>query len=189
MSTVVFEGTGDNVLRIGVGHLSGSPLPGERGNVVLAAHRDTFFRPLRNIHNRDAIDVVTLGGTRHYSVDSTAIVTPDYTKVLAPTAGAVLTLITCYPFDWFGHAPKRFIVRAHELRDPASPGRPTSSRKSQTPAEESSVMASVDHQHQLHMRQLPMRHRHHIRRLAQDSGAIPVAARIASSIGQDGTGR
>jgi sortase A len=117
MSTVVFEGTGDGVLRIGVGHLAGSPLPGERGNVVLAAHRDTFFRPLRDIRKQDVIDVVTPNGMRRYRVDSTTIVTPDHTEVLGPAPGATLTLVTCYPFDWFGHAPKRFIVRAHEYHD------------------------------------------------------------------------
>jgi sortase A len=119
MSTVVFEGTGDDVLRIGVGHLPGSPLPGDHGNVVLAGHRDTFFRALRNIHEHDAIDVVTPAGTRRYRVDSTAIVAPDHTEVLNATPGAVLTLITCYPFEWFGHAPKRFIVRAREDEHPA----------------------------------------------------------------------
>jgi len=145
LSTVVFEGTGDNVLRIGVGHLSGSPLPGEHGNVVLAAHRDTFFRPLRNIHNHDAIDVVTPNGTRRYRVDSTEIVTPDHVEVLAPTSGAVLTLVTCYPFDWFGHAPKRFIVRAHQLDDRSGSTERAAGRAAQTPAQQSDLMAIVDH--------------------------------------------
>ncbi len=117
MSTVVFEGTGDDVLRIGVGHMAGSPLPGEQGNVVLAAHRDTYFRPLRNIQNRDRIDVVTPSGTRRYRVESMMIVSPEHTEVLAQGPGTTLTLVTCYPFSWFGHAPKRFIVRAEEVRD------------------------------------------------------------------------
>ena len=110
LSTVIFEGTDGGVLRDGAGHLSGSALPGEKGNVVLAAHRDSFFQPLRYIQMRDAIDVVTPEGTRHYKVKSTAIVTPDRAEVMAPTRDSELTLITCYPFDWFGHAPKRFIV-------------------------------------------------------------------------------
>ncbi len=145
VSTIVFEGTGDKVLSIGVGHLSGTALPGEQGNVVLAAHRDTFFRPLRNIHNLDTIDIVTPSGTRRYSVDSTAIVRPDHTEVLGPTTGAVLTLVTCYPFDWFGHAPQRFIVRAHELRGTTPSVEPAPAIRTQTPAEESEVMASVEH--------------------------------------------
>jgi sortase A len=112
VSTIVFEGTGDNVLSIGVGHMSGTALPGEPGNVVLAAHRDTFFHSLQSIHRDDRIVMVTPSGTRRYSVDSTAIVSPNYIEVLAPTRDAALTLVTCYPFEWFGHAPKRFIVRA-----------------------------------------------------------------------------
>jgi sortase A len=120
VSTVVFEGTDDGVLRDGVGHLAGSPLPGEAGNVVLAAHRDTFFRPLRYIRPHDTIAIVTPGGTKDYRVDSITIVTPDHTEVLNPTRDRELTLITCYPFDWFGPAPKRFIVRAREMPEPAA---------------------------------------------------------------------
>lgn len=148
MSTVVFEGTGDNVLRIGVGHLSSSPMPGETGNVVLAAHRDSYFRALRNIRKQDVIDVVTPSGTRQYRVDSTSIVTPDRVDVLAPTPAATLTLVTCYPFDWFGHAPKRFIVRAHELSAESNKERVTSEiapqPKLQTAAQISMVMKAVD---------------------------------------------
>jgi sortase A len=154
MSTVVFEGTVDDVLRVGVGHLSGSPLPGERGNVVLAAHRDTFFRPLRNIHNKDTIVVITPSGTRRYSVYSMAIVTPDRIEMLGPTPGAVLTLVTCYPFDWFGHAPKRFVVRAREL-DPTELQGTRGAMRAQTSSEESEVMAGVDHQPRVHS---PMAH-------------------------------
>jgi sortase A len=149
MSTVVFEGTGDGVLRIGVGHLAGSPLPGERGNVVLAAHRDTFFRPLRDIRKQDVIDVVTPNGMRRYRVDSTTIVTPDHTEVLGPVPGATLTLVTCYPFDWFGHAPKRFIVRAHEFKDRevTSESRvpPPKPQLPPTHAEAAEVMRNVDY--------------------------------------------
>jgi len=120
ISTVIFEGTDEDVLRIGAGHMPGSPLPGESGNVVVAAHRDTFFRPLRNIHTNDDIAIVTSGGTRRYRVDSIEIVTPDRTDVLGKTQISELTLVTCYPFEWFGHAPKRFIVRAHELESGAA---------------------------------------------------------------------
>jgi sortase A len=144
ISTVVFEGTNDNVLRIGVGHLAGSPLPGEQGNVVLAAHRDSYFRALRNIRKQDVIDVVTPSGTKQYRVDSLAIVTPDHTEVLGPTPGATLTLVTCYPFDWFGHAPKRFIVRAHELDGSRVTSQIAPPAKLQTVAEVSAVMKTVD---------------------------------------------
>lgn len=114
LSAVVFQGTDNNVLDRGVGHLDGSALPGQPGNVVLAAHRDTFFRSLRNIHTGDTVDVTTPYGSRTYTVDSTTVVDPTQTSVMAPTRTPTLTLITCYPFYFVGHAPKRFIVRARD---------------------------------------------------------------------------
>ncbi len=115
LSAVVFQGTTASVLDHGVGHLDGSPLPGQNGNVVLAAHRDTFFRSLRNIHEGDDVTVETQYGTRTYKVASTEIVPPTDVSVLDPTLRPALTLITCYPFYYVGHAPKRFIVRAFEI--------------------------------------------------------------------------
>jgi LPXTG-site transpeptidase (sortase) family protein len=117
MSVVVFEGTDSNILDLGAGHWSGSALPGESGNVVMAAHRDTFFRGLRNIREDDVVNVSTTQGARRYLVDSTRVVDPHEVGVLAPTAQPSLTLITCYPFEYFGHAPQRFIVRAREIED------------------------------------------------------------------------
>lgn len=114
LSAVVFQGTNNNVLDRGVGHLDGSALPGQPGNVVLAAHRDTFFRSLRDIRRGDSISVTTPDGARTYSVDSTEIVDPNQTSVMNPTPNPTLTLITCYPFYFVGHAPKRFIVRARD---------------------------------------------------------------------------
>jgi sortase A len=114
LSAVVFQGTDDGVLARGVGHLDGSALPGQAGNVVLAAHRDTIFRSLRHIHRGDVVLVITPTGARRYSVDSTEIVKPSETSVMAPTPKPTLTLITCYPFYFVGHAPKRFIVRASD---------------------------------------------------------------------------
>ncbi len=124
ISTVIFEGTDGSILRDGAGHLTGSALPdrtgpGQNGNVVLAAHRDSFFRPLRNIQKQDAIQLITPSGTKNYRVDSIEIVNPDRMDVTAPTHNSELTLITCYPFDWWGHAPQRFVVRAREVNDPA----------------------------------------------------------------------
>jgi len=116
LSAVVFQGTGNSVLAHGVGHLNGSALPGQPGNVVLAGHRDTFFRSLRNIQKGDVITVTTRTGVRTYHVDSTEIVDPTETSVEDPTVKPTLTLITCYPFYFVGHAPKRFIVRAVDSR-------------------------------------------------------------------------
>jgi sortase A len=121
LSAAVFQGADSSVLGHGVGHVAGTALPGEPGNVALAAHRDTFFRRLRNIHRGDSITVTTEMGARTYQVDSTEIVNPTETRVLAPTVKPTLTLITCYPFYFVGHAPKRFIVRAVETPQAAPP--------------------------------------------------------------------
>jgi len=115
LSAIVFQGTTDNVLDHGVGHLDGSALPGETGNVVLAAHRDTFFRSLRNIHQGDEITLTTPSGPREYKVESTEIVDPTDVSVAGWTPNPTLTLITCYPFYFVGHAPKRFIVKARDM--------------------------------------------------------------------------
>ncbi len=115
VAAVVFEGTDDDVLDRGVGHLRGSALPGNGGNVVLAAHRDTFFRGLRKVREGDSITLSTPAGPRHYQVESTQVVSPYATEVAAPTPEPILTLITCYPFEFLGHAPQRFIVRAREI--------------------------------------------------------------------------
>lgn len=113
LSVIVFEGTSDNTLARGVGHLRGTAAPGQIGNLVLAAHRDTYFRALRDIRRGDQISVKAPDGDYQYSVDSTAIVKPTQTEVIRPTDDATLTLITCYPFNYIGAAPERFIVRAH----------------------------------------------------------------------------
>ena len=78
----------------------------------IAAHRDTFFRPLRAIERDDTITVSTLRGVYRYRVVSTRVVSPQDVQVLYPTEREGLTLVTCFPFDYVGSAPKRFIVRA-----------------------------------------------------------------------------
>jgi len=116
VSAIVFEGTTDDTLARGVGHLRGTAAPGQPGNFVLAAHRDTFFRELRNIREGDHVRVKAPDGEYEYLVDSTSIVQPDQTEVIRPTDDATLTLITCYPFNYVGNAPERFIVRAHSTK-------------------------------------------------------------------------
>lgn len=115
LTAMIMEGIDGRTLRHAVGHIPGSPLPGQRGNVALAGHRDKFFRDLRNIHKDDEITLTTLHGTYSYRVDSTQVVEPQDVKVLAATANDFLTLVTCYPFYFVGPAPRRFIVRAHKI--------------------------------------------------------------------------
>jgi LPXTG-site transpeptidase (sortase) family protein len=133
LSTVIFEGTGEDVLLRGAGHLRGSALPGEKGNVVVAGHRDTFFRPLRNLREGDAIDLDLGSGLRHYVVAETEIVNPEDTEVLQATPRPMLTLVTCYPFYFVGNAPQRFIARCREVKEaPAAEAGKTASGLIQT---------------------------------------------------------
>jgi sortase A len=115
LTAMIEEGDDRRTLRRAVGHLPGTALPGQQGNVVIAGHRDTFFRPLRNIHKGDEITLTTLDGSYRYRVDFTEVVEPQDTEVLDSSAGAILTLVTCYPFYFVGPAPKRFIVRASRM--------------------------------------------------------------------------
>ena len=112
VSAMVTEGTSIMVLRRGVGHISGTALPGQPGNVGISGHRDTFFRPLRNIRSKDLITLTTVLGTYRYQVVSTRIVSPSQVSVLDPGKSEMLTLVTCYPFYFIGSAPNRFIVFA-----------------------------------------------------------------------------
>lgn len=113
LSAMILEGIDQRTLRRAVGHIPGTLLPGQPGNVALAGHRDTFFRALRNVRDGDEIMLETLSGLYRYRVDSILVVDPDDTRVLDKSDDAILTLVTCYPFSFVGPAPKRFIVRAH----------------------------------------------------------------------------
>jgi sortase A len=108
----IVEGDGDSELRRGPGHLTGSAVPGGPGNCIIAGHRDTHFRVLKNIRKGDDILLETKTGQFLYRVKSTRIVTPDNTAALKPTREPELNLITCYPFYYVGSAPKRFVVEA-----------------------------------------------------------------------------
>lgn len=112
VSVVVLEGSDSRVLRVGAGHVLGTALPGAVGNVGIAAHRDTFFRPVRGIRPNDVITLTTPQGVFQYRVEGTEIVDPTDVQVLHQTKDAELTLVTCYPFYYVGSAPKRFIVHA-----------------------------------------------------------------------------
>jgi sortase A len=112
VSTIIRAGSDARTLSLAVGHIPGTALPGENGNIGLAGHRDTFFRRLRDIREHDEIRIVTADGTFTFRVERTNIVQPRDTWVLNATDKPTLTLVTCYPFTYIGSAPKRFIVRA-----------------------------------------------------------------------------
>ena len=115
LTAMVLEGADEGTLQRAVGHIRGTPLPGQQGNVALAGHRDTFFRGLRKIRVNDEITLTTLSGSYRYRVDSTKVVKPEETEVLEDDGDDILTLVTCYPFNFVGSAPSRFIVRAHRV--------------------------------------------------------------------------
>jgi len=115
VSVIVVEGTGKSTLRRAVGHIRGTGFPGQPGNTAISGHRDTFFRPLRNIQQNDVIELTTGQGEYRYRVISTKIVSPEDVSVLDSSADQILTLVTCYPFYFVGAAPNRFIVRAERV--------------------------------------------------------------------------
>jgi sortase A len=115
ISVIVLEGSDSSVLDIAAGHIPGTALPGWTGNIGIAAHRDTFFRSLREIRLQDRLTFRTRGGIFEYGVASTEVVEPSDMGVLRQGTDEELTLVTCYPFNYIGAAPKRFIVHARQL--------------------------------------------------------------------------
>ncbi len=117
IDVVVAEGTDPRTLSLGPGHLEGSALPGERDNCIIAGHRDGPFGRLRGARPGDRVEISDRLGLRSYRVDSIDVVDKHDTRALAPSDTPLLTLVTCYPFHYVGHAPQRFIVRASLMDD------------------------------------------------------------------------
>jgi sortase A len=115
LSAMIAEGVDEATLRKAVGHIPGTPVPENGGNVALAGHRDTFFRELRHVRVNDLVELETPRGVYFYEVVTTQVVAPQDTKVLQPEA-ANLTLVTCFPFRYVGPAPERFVVQARRLQ-------------------------------------------------------------------------
>jgi sortase A len=133
LEVMVLNGADARTLRRGAGWLPYTARPGS-GNAVIAAHRDTYFRPLRRIKQGDVIHLTTLDGRYNFRVEWTAVVEPADTTVLRPTKRPTLTLITCYPFYYAGEAPQRFIVRARRQEMEGVAGRLFGGNKRPTPA-------------------------------------------------------
>jgi sortase A len=108
----VLEGTDDISLNRGVGHIEGTPRPGESGNIGIAGHRDGFFRGLKDVVAGDTIEIMTQKETSTYVIDQIVIVNPSDVSVLASRSRSSVTLVTCYPFYFVGSAPQRYIVQA-----------------------------------------------------------------------------
>ena len=123
ISAVVAEGVSSRTLRRAVGHVPGTALPWEDGNVGLAAHRDTFFFHLKEVQVGDTLELVTPHGRFEYVVRSLDIVTPERGDVLERGGAPRLTLVTCYPFYFVGPAPSRFVVTAERVCGSPAPPR------------------------------------------------------------------
>jgi sortase A len=124
LHAVVREGAGHDTLDVALGHIPGTALPGQSGNVGVAGHRDTLFRGLRKIEKDDVIEFQTADNRYQYKVESTRIVKPDNVAVLSASTHPEMTLVTCYPFYYVGSAPDRFIVKAR-LIEPQTAAAPT----------------------------------------------------------------
>lgn len=121
LDAMIMEGIDNRTLRHAVGHFPRTALPGQPGNVAIAGHRDRFFRGLREVRVDDEVTLTTLHGSYRYRVETTLVVEPREIWVLEDTGQATLTLVTCYPFNFVGPAPQRFIVRARRIPDRAEP--------------------------------------------------------------------
>jgi sortase A len=115
VKVAVLEGTSTQTLQLGVGHIEGTALPGESGNIGIAGHRDTFFRALKNIRKDDEIQLQTAAGVDKYTVDWIQITAPDDGGIVSNTKDSSLTLVTCYPFYYIGASPERYVVHAHKI--------------------------------------------------------------------------
>ena len=109
----IFEGTSDRVLNRGAGRIEGTARIGEPGNIGIAAHRDSFFRGLKDVGVGDSIELETHAGTQTYVIDSIKLVEPNNVSVLENQSIPELTLVTCFPFYYVGSAPQRYIVHAY----------------------------------------------------------------------------
>jgi len=115
VQAMVVEGVIPRDLKLALGHVPGTALPGQYGNAAIAGHRDTLFRKLGGVRRDDAITLTTLRGVYRYKVEWTRVVEPSSVEVLEGSGGQELTLVTCYPFSYLGPAPLRFIVHARAL--------------------------------------------------------------------------
>ena len=117
LKATVLEGSDDQTLGRAAGHIEYTALPGEPGNIGIAGHRDTTFYALRKLKAGDRLTLTTAGAIFEYEVSRTWVVEPEDVDVLDRTPRPALTLVTCYPFNFIGSAPRRFIVRGELISE------------------------------------------------------------------------
>jgi len=120
-NVMIREGMDDATLRKAAGHVPATAFPGEFGNFVVLGHRDTLFRPLRGLEQGDRVLVRTWDGNFDYSIDSIQVVPPEQVTLVGGPADRSITLVTCFPFDFIGPAPRRFVARGHLLEEASGP--------------------------------------------------------------------
>lgn len=120
LEVMVADGVDAHTLRRAAGHIPGTSRLGSGGNVGIAGHRDSWFRPLKDVRAGDEVVVTTPGAVSRYRVEWAEVMVPDDTSALRPTTYPALTLVTCYPFYYVGTAPDRFVVRARLVESRAS---------------------------------------------------------------------
>jgi sortase A len=123
MDAIMVEGTSHKALSAGPGHVQETAMPGENGNAVITAHRDTFFRHIYELNKGDQIQVRRNGRVFTYEVTDKKIVPPQDMSVIEPSTDARLTLITCYPIYYIGPAPKRLVVFSRLVETDGQPTR------------------------------------------------------------------
>jgi len=116
LSATVLEGSDDHTLSLAAGHIEDTAFPGDPGNVGIAGHRDTTFIAVRDLKIGDPLLVTTGDRIFEYRISDARIVNPQDVYVLDPTDHPTLTLVTCYPFEFIGHAPQRYVVRAELVK-------------------------------------------------------------------------
>jgi LPXTG-site transpeptidase (sortase) family protein len=112
LSATVLEGSDDGTLARGAGHIEETAFPGQTGNIGIAGHRDTTFRAVRDLHTGDPLQLTTTDHIYRYQITKTFVVEPEDVYVLDASDRPMLTLVTCFPFTYIGHAPHRYIIQA-----------------------------------------------------------------------------
>jgi sortase A len=108
----VYANSSERNLNRGAGLIAGTARPRSGGNVAIAAHRDGYFRALRSVAVGDVVELESRSQMQSYRITELVIVEPTEIWPLDDTQESAVTLVTCYPFYFVGHAPQRFIVRA-----------------------------------------------------------------------------
>jgi sortase A len=112
LSLVLLEGTDARTLDRSIGRVADTARVGEAGNIGIAGHRNTHFRKLEWVRRGDEIVLTSRNVEYRYRVEWVQLYGPGDLQVLDPSHGPAVTLITCFPFEYVGSAPRRFIVRA-----------------------------------------------------------------------------